>query len=122
MTPYQVLAEVASFAILQGSRAHHQNVSPGTDWDFYCPNTTENESRLQCLGFVLSRNPHYLDKNTSAVYKYINDDLAIDVAIVKDMSIKARVEDWIDEHPWILTVPKYDRPMIYNMIMDSLED
>lgn len=120
MTKYQILTEVASFAILQGSRAHCDFVVKDTDWDFYCAHTAENKARLSSLGFSLFENKGYKDNNTFAVYRYIKNDLAIDVAIVKDMALKSKMEDWIDEHPWILKTPNYDRPMIYNMVMKSL--
>ena len=122
MTKYQIIAELASFTILQGSRAHFNSVPLDSDWDFYCACTVDNKARLESLGFIRMENTSYMDDNTSAVYKYGKGITAIDVAIVKDLALKAKVEDWIGDHLWILKVPKCDRPMLYNMIMKSLQD
>lgn len=72
---------------LTGSR-FFGNVSPTSDWDFFCQDSEDNRNNLLFLGF--KKQPLcYPDTNTNEVWKH---RYPIHVQLVKDVHLKLRVQ------------------------------
>jgi hypothetical protein len=100
---------------LTGSR-FFGNVSPGSDWDFFCQDSEDNRNTLKSLGFkkqILS----YPDTNTNEVWRHTH--YPIHVQLEKDVNLKATVQQVIARFPpsmlmAFLQSPKVERHEWWN--------
>lgn len=102
---------------LHGSRVSKEGHRTDADWDFFGTqemwNNLPDEVREK---FRVSECTNYRDQNTYAVYRRP----CIDVQIVKDLGRKQAMEDFIQNNPWMLAMPKGARPMLWNYVYNHL--
>lgn len=97
---------------LTGSR-YFGNATASSDWDFFVKVDDKVKEWMFDNDFRrIPMHPDWLDLNTSGIFR--NKHVPIEIALVEDVDLKVKAQQFLFSHPHMLTQPGVDMRNVWN--------